>query len=167
MSNVLKGLTLGLLALVLTACGSTTKMTGPETADWTEATGPRTFQVDIVNARIEGVPEPFIAGIRSHVKTEMENLSLHGVDGNSTHAVQIQITEYRMRGNATRFMFGVLAGKDGVTSNLKVYERASGSLAAEADVSTFNSTAVGGADMVAQMHGKAIAEFLSGKSAKQ
>ena len=156
-----------LAALLLAACGSTAKITKPVEVSALPTGVPLTYHVGTIDSQVDGVPAHFIAAIRNHLDAELRRHGLLGSDDTSTHTVRIQITDYRMRGAATRFMFGILAGKDGVKSNVQVVTHDSGELAGESDISTFNTTAVVGPEWLAEMHGKKIAEFLAGKSSKQ
>lgn len=150
-----------LTVALLAACGSTTRVSKPINSEMSDAVEPRSYRVENIDSQGANVPAQFVAGIREHLVAELRRQDLLGSDDSSTHEVRVKIVDYRMRGNVTRFMFGILAGRDGVKSKITVVDRDSGQLVGESSVSTFNVTAVAGPQLVAEMHGRKIAEFLA------
>jgi hypothetical protein len=150
-----------LVALVLSACGSTTKVTKPIDVDPAVSSGPRVYQIETIE-RPADVPEAFVSNVQGRLDAELKERGLLGDDKSATHRVQVRITEYRMRHGVARVMLGVLAGKDGVKSTVKVLDRKTGELIGESDVSTFNAAAIGGPGSIAEMHGEEIVDFLAG-----
>lgn len=80
-------------------------------------------------------------------------------------AIDIKIVAYRMRSGFSRMMFGVLAGKDGIESEVTMRDPKTGAVLGSSTVSTFNVMAVGGQEDVARMHAEEIGKFVLAASA--
>jgi hypothetical protein len=110
------------------------------------------------------VPEHLRTSILAYLKKELQAKGLLPGEGEQpTRQVKITIESYRMRSGFTRQIFGIFAGKDGVTANVSITDLVTGETLGESVVSSFNLAAVGGEEDIARMEGEAIARFLSGK----
>ena len=69
-----------------------------------------------------------------------------------------------MRSGFNRMLFGLMAGKDGITSTVTILDSKTGEVIGETDVNTYNVLAIGGEQDIARMHAEEIAKFLSGNS---
>jgi hypothetical protein len=78
--------------------------------------------------------------------------------------VEIRITNYRMRHGAARAMAGIMAGKDNITSDVRILERGTGKLLGQLTVESGNATAVGTSRGLIEGHAREIVEFLRGSS---
>jgi hypothetical protein len=83
-------------------------------------------------------PEHLLAAIKGHLKAELPKRGqLATGHASDVYNVAVNVTYYRMRGGVVRYMFGVLAGKDGIDSTVTVTSRDTGQMAGESSVSTF------------------------------
>jgi hypothetical protein len=128
----------------------------------TTAAAPMKFTLGAFESKIDHLPPHFLEAIKSYLTVELRQRGLIADDGS---ALKVNVTPnyYRMRGGVSRAMLGVLAGKDGVKSNVQVVD-ASGNRIAESDVSSYNVLAVGSEEDIARMHAKEIADFLQNKA---
>lgn len=151
------------LALLVTGCASSHVVTKP----MEPATGSsqETYFISTIDDKSEHVvPEHFLEAIRGYLKAELTKRNMIAEDKSvADRELQIQVTYYRMRSGFTRMMFGVMAGKDGVTSTVNVLNAKTGEVIGTSDVNTYNVMAVGGEQDVARMHAEEIAKFLGGK----
>jgi len=110
------------------------------------------------------VPEQFLEAIKGYLKAELKKRDMIAEEKSvPDRELAIQVTYYRMRSGFTRMMFGVMAGKDGVTSTVNVLNAKTGEILGTSGVDTYNVLAVGGEQDVARMHAEEIANFLAGK----
>ncbi|ALU45866.1 DUF4410 domain-containing protein [Pseudoalteromonas rubra] len=105
-------------------------------------------------------PEHFSQAVKSYLKLELRSRGIYTEEDGST--VTVNIIDYRMRSGFSRAMFGVLAGKDGVYSEVTVMDQ-NGKVIGKSNVSSFNVMAIGDMQDIARMHAEEIAEFLVGK----
>jgi hypothetical protein len=145
------------LAFVLSACASNTNVLTPVTVP--DADAPSYADVDVVNAGTEA-PSHFLEAIRSYLDQAMHEQGL--IEADAARQVRVVVTDYRMRSGFTRAMFGVLAGKDGVDSQVTIIDRESGEIVGQSDITSYNVMAIGGMEDIARMHAKEIAMFLGG-----
>ena len=118
--------------------------------------------MDITDNSARGVPGHLADAIAGYIKTDLRKAGmLSDKENPPTSKVNTTIETYRMRNGFNRAMFGMMAGKDGVGSKVTVTDATTGALIGESAVSTYNVTAVGDAEDIAQMHGEEIAEFLT------
>lgn len=106
----------------------------------------------------DGPEKKYLWAIETFLKSKLEENQRLADDSNGTMILDIKITDWRLRGGATREIFGVLAGKDGIVSEVSVHDT-SGQNLGMLSVVTYNITAFGG-ETVVQMHGEEIATQL-------
>jgi len=157
----------GLLILIfmLVGCGSNAKILRPiNNADFSD-NSPQAYSLGKIDISTDEVPEHFVAAVKGYLKSELKKCNLLcQTDSELTRIIDIDITYYRMRSGFSRMMFGMLAGKDGIKSTIKILDNKNDSIVGESEISTFNIMAVGGEDDVARMHAEAIVKFISGNS---
>lgn len=146
-------------AALLSACASSTKIDQPLGGDATLP--PAKYSVIVIDNRGTEAPEHFLDAVKSYVKQELQQQALYAED--SGNQVVITVVDYRMRSGFTRAMFGVLAGKDGIDSEITIKDAQSGAVIGKSTVSSYNVLAVGGMEDVARMHAEEIAGFLGKK----
>lgn len=151
------------LMILLSACGSSMQIKKPFDPAPPGLSTAKSFQIRNLKSETENVPEHFLAMIKSDLKAELAKLHLLADENSAPEFyVDIAVTDYRMRGDVARFMLGIFAGKDGVKSSVSVRNSKTEALAGETDVSTFNLTAIGSMEEIAQMHALQISKFLAG-----
>ena len=151
------------LALLVTACASTHVVTKPM-EPVTESSQAKYSVRSIEDKSENTVPEHFLEAIKGYLKAELKKRNMIADENSAPHwELAIQVTYYRMRSGFTRMMFGIMAGKDGVTSTVNVLNAKTGEVIGTCDVDTYNVLAVGGEQDVARMHAEEIANFLAEK----
>jgi hypothetical protein len=122
-----------------------------------------TYQLSDIEDPKNLVPEHIRAGILSYLKKDLQTKGLLPSTGElATRHVKISVLSYRMRSGFSRMMFGILAGKDGISTNVSVIDPISGEVLEETEVASYNLMAVGSEEDIAQMQGEEIAKYLSG-----
>ncbi len=157
---ILRRLSALILVALLTACGSTSQIR--QAIEPTTAATAKFAVTPPVNAVAKDSDQPtdfFMAAVASHLKTELEKNGRLAQGADVGLAIEIKVVEYRMRSGFSRAMFGMLAGKDGIASEVTVRD-ASGKVLGSAKVDSYNVMAIGGADDIARMHGEEIAKTL-------
>ncbi len=153
-------LLLAILALLIGGCASSTNITQPLEAPTVAEV--KTFgEIEIKNNDTKA-PEHFINAVESYIKQGLQERSIY--DQESGKKISVSVNKYRMRKGMTRMMFGILAGKDGIDSTVKVYSPDGGKVLGSSEVSSYNVMAVGSQDDIARMHGEEIVKFLSGEA---
>lgn len=149
-------------ALLFVACGSNSVILRRdyELAPSGTRFAIREITVD-VPAKEEQPPEHFLVEVKSFLKADLAAADAGGEGDPADWQIAVKVVSYRMRSGFSRFMFGMLAGKDGVDSQVQVLD-ASGKVLGDSNVSTFNVTAVGSGEDVAKMHADEIAKFVLG-----
>jgi hypothetical protein len=110
------------------------------------------------------VPEHMRVSILSYLKKDLQSKGmLPNNEDQATRHVRISVLSYRMRSGFSRQIFGIFAGKDGISTNVTVIDPISGEVLGESEVSCYNLAAVGGEEDIARMQGEEIAKYLSGK----
>jgi len=151
------------LLLNLVGCTSTTNIT--DTLESTEMADVETFgNIDITNNGSKAPPH-FITAVESYIKQGLQERSLYDEDYGKK--VSVSVNSYRMRLGFTRMMFGVLAGKDGIDSTVKIYSSDGNEVLGSSEVSSYNVMAVGDQENIARMHGEEIVRFLAGETPEQ
>jgi hypothetical protein len=120
------------------------------------------FEVKEISSEVTEAPQQFIVALNDYIESEMMKKGLLSNLGRGSYVVTVAVKKYQMRSDFNRFMFGAFAGQDGVSSVVTVYDKYTGEIVGESEVSSYNSTAVGSPDMIAEMHAKEIVSFLSG-----
>ncbi len=153
--------------MVLAACTSSHTVT--KALQWNPGQVPGFSVHDISASDTDFTPlqaRSFKASLENHLAAH-EILAQGGVGTPSDYLVDVTVKNYYMRGTGTRFFAGVLAGRDNITSQVKVIHAGSGSVLADAEVVSSNFTAIGGSDTVLDMHAKEVVAFLLGGEQKE
>ena len=161
---MLRRLVLIACVCALAACGSTSEVrTAVEPAAASGAFFSVAKPVAAVPKDGDQPSDHFLTAVANYLKLDLDKRGRLAKGGDAGHALDIRIVEFRMRSGFTRQMFGVLAGKDGVASEVTVRGK-DGQVLASATVSSFNVMAVGDMDDLARMHGEEIARALLERS---
>jgi hypothetical protein len=75
--------------------------------------------------------------------------------------VQVEVTDFHMRNQASRWMLGGLSGKDYITSKVSTVDPATNATLFTTDVKTATANQYKGQDSIAKSHGDDIAKALS------
>jgi hypothetical protein len=149
-----------LTSVFIAACGSTSQIRQPvEPVTAANAVFLVEKPLNAVPKDSDQPPEHFLNAVASYLKTELAKNNRLAKEGENALAIDIKVTEFRMRSGITRGMFGIFAGKDGIASEVSVRE-ASGKVIGNSTVSTFNVMAIGGEEDIARMHAEEIAKTL-------
>jgi hypothetical protein len=152
------------LLLFLTACGSTSQVLDRLDNPTSLSDLPNRYIVGKVYSSIENVPDEFLTSISENVAAELKERNLYE-ENNSAPAniVNVEIINYRMRNEVNRLMLGILAGKDGVKTIVRVFDRQSEKQIGKMYVSSYNLTNLGGQDTISSSLAKKIVFTLSGE----
>ena len=147
-------------SVLVAACGSTSQIRQPvEPVSAANAVFVVEKPVNAAPKDGDQPPEHFLNAIASYLKTELEKSGRLAKEGDNALAIDIKVTEFRMRSGFTRGMFGMFAGKDGIASDVSVRDGA-GKVIGNSTVSTYNVMAIGGEEDIARMHAEEIAKTL-------
>ena len=158
------------LSALIVACASNSEVRMPDQPLMTPAAAAQfaaeaKFIVnDAVGAMPKGKdhpPDQYLSVITAIVKSGLQENGRLADQPEAALTMDIKVTEWRMRGGATREIFGVLAGKDGITSDVTVTD-ASGENLGTLSVVTYNITSFGG-EAVVKMHGEEIVKKVLAK----
>lgn len=143
-------------SLVLVGCGTS----GQVRTQYSHATADR-FAFEVVNT---GEMSPEGLGIfRKQLDLALSAQGKLAAAGDpAARKVRIEITHYRMRHGATRALVGILAGKDSITSTVKILDD-TGKVIGETEVDSGNATAWGTSHGLIEGHADEIVAFLTGK----
>jgi ribosomal protein S3 len=148
------------ISVLVSACGSTSQIRQPvEPLSAATAVFSVEKPVNAVPKDSDQPPEHFLNAITSYLKRDLEKNGRLAKEGQDALKIDIKVTEFRMRSGVSRMMFGILAGKDGIASEVSVRDSAQ-KVVGSATVSTFNVMAVGGEEDIARMHAEEIAKAL-------
>ena len=160
---MIRTISLLLLGLSLNACTSNSQITMPDEPRMTPAASAQ-FAAEakfVVNDATGAMPmskghpgDQYLSVITSIVKSGLRANGRLAEQAEGALTMDITVTEWRMRAGATREIFGVLAGKDGITSDVTVRDSSGASLGT-LSVVTYNITSFGG-EAVVKMHGEEI-----------
>jgi uncharacterized alkaline shock family protein YloU len=150
-----------MLYLFLAACGSSSQFVKPMENSVSKQGAPKKYLVGNFSTKVDSVPDHFLSAIKGFLKVELKEKGLY-VDNESDPAnvIDVEVNYYRMRSGFTRMFWGMLAGKDGVDSTVKITDTETQSIVGEMTVSSFNVAAIGESEDVARMHAEEIAETL-------
>lgn len=148
--------------VALTACGSTSVVRQPVSEIPTGATYVIGNVTNAAPKDGDQPPEYFLGAVNHHLKSELAKSNRLAKPGEEKVAIDIKVVSYRMRSGFTRMMFGVMAGKDGIESEVTLRDVKTGTVLGSSTVSSFNVAAVGSQDTVAEMHGQEIGKFVMG-----
>ena len=172
--------------LAVAACSSSTKVSRPldqgsdrgEVVEGQSGSSPSSsatsakgvvavdYLVGTITVTDEAIPESFQTALKTHLEEELGKAGRLAKSAGSARKVQLTLSDYRMRGGATRILTGVLSGADKVTAAVSVTDK-SGQVIGESQVTSSNSLAVGGPDTLAKMAAEEIAKFLIGAPLKK
>jgi hypothetical protein len=151
-------------AMVFTACGSTTKVRMRMDPAFWENQADLQFEIGGIDARASKAPQHFLLTVRSYLEADLRSRDmLVPKEEGGLYRVEISVFKYRMRSGYSRRVFGILAGKDGCTSLVRVIRKDTGELVGESEVMTYNITESMELDDVARMHAEEIGRFLAGE----
>lgn len=151
--------------VVLAACSATSEVTAPYEPSIAEADAAK-FAAEAkfrVNDPVTNIPptleqpeEKYLTTLATLVRSNLEAENRLASDEGSALSIDIEINEFRMRNVGTRYMFGALAGKDGIASEVTVRD-ASGEVLGSFIVSSYNVSAYG-REAAVRMHADEIAK---------
>lgn len=148
------------ISALVAACGSTSQIRQPiEPVSAATAVFSVEKPVNAVPKDSDQPPEHFLGAITSYLKNELAKNGRLAKEGDDALKIDIKVTEFRMRSGVSRMMFGILAGKDGIASEVSVRD-SSQKVIGSSTVSTFNVMAVGGEEDIARMHAEEITKTL-------
>lgn len=148
------------ISVLIAACGSTSQIRQPiEPVSAATAVFTVEKPVNAVPRDSDQPAEHFLSAITSYLRSELAKNNRLAKEGEEALKIDIKVTEFRMRSGVTRMMFGLLAGKDGIASEVSVRD-SSQKVLGSSTVSTFNVMAVGGEEDIARMHAEEIAKTL-------
>jgi len=151
----------GILFLSLAACGSSSQFVKPIDLTASTPKNPKKYVVGNISTKVDSVPDQFMSAIKGFLKVELKEKGLFEEnEASSSHVIDIEVNYYRMRSGFTRMFWGMLAGKDGVDSTVRISDKETHNEVGELTVSSFNVSAIGESEDVARMHAEEIAEAL-------
>ncbi|MGE5267510.1 MAG: DUF4410 domain-containing protein, partial [Deltaproteobacteria bacterium] len=126
------------ISVLVAACGSTSQIRQP-VEPVSAATAVFTVEkpVNAVPKDSDQPPEHFLSAVASYLKSELAKNGRLAKEGDDALKIDIKVTEFRMRSGVSRMMFGILAGKDGIASDVSVRD-SSQKVIGSSTVSTFN-----------------------------
>jgi len=146
-----------IVSLFLAACASSTEVSQPIAT--AKSAAPFFSAIEMKNNGTEA-PDHFLLAVKSHLKQALVQKAAYSEQGGDR--VVVTVTDYRMRSGFTRAFFGVLAGKDGIDSEVTILSPNNGTVVGKSKVSSYNVLAIGDMDDIARMHAEEIAKFLTG-----
>lgn len=157
---MLRALSIFAISAVVAACGSTSQVRQPvESVRAATAVFSVEKPVSAVPKDSDQPAEHFLSAVTSYLKSELAKNGRLAKEGEDALKIDIKVVEFRMRSGVARMMFGMLAGKDGIASEVSVRD-SSQKVLGSSTVSTFNVMAVGGEEDIARMHAEEIAKTL-------
>ena len=153
------------LLLTMAGCASTTQVHQPLAAH-AGAAGAVRYALAEVRADASQAPEPFLLMLRLHLERELGAQGMlapaqAGAGAAGARELRVTVTAYRMRGDVSRALWGAFAGKDGVSSVVRITAPGSGARLGESTVSSYNVTVMSGPDSIAKAHAREITRFLA------
>ena len=151
-------------AMVLTACGSTTKVRVSTDPGFFENKAELIYEIGEVEARSCKAPGHFLFAVHEYLEAELRSRDMMASEeGGGVYRVEVSVYKYRMRSGFSRQTFGILAGKDGLTSLVRIFSIDTGELIGESKVMTYNLTDAMNQDDVARWHAAEIGRYLAGE----
>lgn len=142
-------------SLVLAGCGTS----GQIRSNYSHVPTDR-FTYEVVNAGEMSVEGLVI--LRARLDSTLAALGRLAVDKDpAAKKIKIEITEYRMRNGATRALFGIMAGRDTIISDVRVFS-AGGDVLGEIEINSRNASAWGTSHGLIEQHADEIVGFVSG-----
>ncbi|MGV7222012.1 MAG: DUF4410 domain-containing protein [Nitrospinales bacterium] len=150
--------------IFLTACGSTSKVLDRMDNPTTLSDLPNRYNVGKVYSSIENVPESFITSISENVMAELKERNIYEENNTApVNIINVEIINYRMRNEINRFVLGLLAGKDGVKTIVRIFDKDSKKQIGKMYVSSYNLTNLGGENHISSSLAKKIVTTISGE----
>ena len=154
---------MGLLIFIV-ACGSESKFIHPLENSEVSPLLSKKFTVGKIFSSMEKVPQKFMFAITESLEATLKDRGLLQEDpAIPSHIINIEVSYYRMRNWFNRVMFGVMAGKDGVNSIVKIVDKSTQKQVGELFVSTYNISIFLGKNKISEMHAEEIVDALEGK----
>ena len=152
------------LGAVLTGCGSVAVIKQPVAATPSTSSFALGALTNATPKDGDQPPDHFLDAVQGHVRSELTLEKKLAAAGDASAAlVDVKVVSYRMRSTFSRVMFGFLAGKDGVDSEVTIRDARTGQVLGSSTVSSYNVMTIVGQDGVARMHGQEIAKFVLNK----
>lgn len=143
------------LSLALAACGTS----GQVRSKYSHAPTDR-FTYEVVNTG--GMSVEGLVILKTRLDTTLSALGRLAVDNDpAAKKIRVEITKYRMRHGANRALFGIMAGKDSIVSNVRVID-AAGNVLGEIEVNSGNASAWGTSRGLIEGHANEIVGFVTG-----
>lgn len=140
------------LAALLTGCiGTSSNVRAPYVAS---AQDTFSYTLDNHGGMTPEGREIFEARLRQQLAGQLS-------EGPDAKRINVRVNYYRMRNGATRFLVGVMAGRDRIQSTVTITS-ADGKALGTIEVDSANSTAMGTGRGLIQGHADEIAEFVRG-----
>jgi hypothetical protein len=124
--------------------------------------GVTTHQVDTVVDQSEAGADPaFLGTLRGYVEQGLAEQALLGTDGvPADRRVVLVVTGYEMRTPWERILLGAIAGRDSVTTEVRVIHASSGRTLGETVVRTTRRMAINTDDTIARRHAETVVRYL-------
>lgn len=150
------------ITMALSGCGSSSSMTQPLAPATAMGAQPPLYYAGDFSAGTTEIPAHILNAIKGHLDAELQKNGIAGA-ADYTNRLRIDgtVTYYRMRSGFTRAMFGVFAGKDGVTCAVKLVD-GRGATVGGLTVESYNMLAIGSEDDVARMVATETVKALKG-----
>jgi len=144
-----------LLAFALAGCGTSSQVR----SDYARAASDR-FTYEVVNT--DGMAAESLATLKSRIDALLAERGQRAA-GTEPDAkkLTIEITNYYMRHGATRWLAGIMAGRDSLRSSVKITD-AAGTVVGHSDIDTYNATAYRTTDGLIEDHAQEIVDFATG-----
>ena len=146
-----------ILILVLSGCGTTSTVMDP-----IEASEVKPYKVSVeYNVSVE---DDWKYMFESKLKSELAAARMQSDENDkAANSAEIIFITFRLRDDGTRFMAGIFAGTDEVTSEITVRD-AAGAVIGKGVVTTSNSSAWGSNEGYLGDHARDVVKFLRGES---
>ncbi len=149
---------LGIVPLLLAACGASVQE-GVRADKAALQGGPFSVQVANVSSSTDKIPSHVVQMLKGHLEQGLKEKGLVREQQRQL-ALRVDVKDYRDRGAVSRFMLGVLAGSDNMTSAVEVVDPQDNRVVATSTVKSYNATAIGDMDLVARLHAEEIVKYL-------
>jgi hypothetical protein len=152
------------LLIFLTGCGSDSKFIHPLDNSDVSPLKSKKFTVGKIFSSVDKVPQKFMFAITESLEATLKNRGILQEDpAIPSNIINIEVSYYRMRNWFNRVMFGVMAGKDGVNSIVKIVDKSTQKQVGELFVSTYNLSIFLGKNKISEMHAEEIVDALEGQ----
>ncbi len=156
LTNIGKLIAIGAIAVVMTGCGSSTKVIKPYQANSKDK-----LYVSVTKTNTATVPNDVLRTIEKQVKVDLAEKNLLAANINqSSQKVKIVISSYRMRPDAARLTVGIMAGCDNINSTVIVTNRKTNKIVGESKVDIKECAAWGVSSQVIASYSKGVSKYL-------